>query len=57
MDVSVERDLAETMLDIAQGDQRANVDDATPIRHLDPGRPGHRDVILLTWPACRKSEN
>ena len=31
--------------------------DATPIRHLDPGRPGHLDVILLTWPACRKSEN
>jgi hypothetical protein len=31
--------------------------DATPIRRVDPGRPGHRDVILLTWPACREHEN
>lgn len=31
--------------------------DATAIRRVDPGRAGHRDVILLTWPACREHEN
>jgi hypothetical protein len=29
--------------------------DATPIRRVDPGLAGSRDMILITYPACREA--
>jgi len=30
--------------------------DASPIRRMDDSRPGHRDILIITSPACRESE-
>jgi hypothetical protein len=26
----------------------------TPISKIDPMKPAHRDVVILTWPSCRE---
>jgi len=43
-----------SMGDLLLVDDTAVWHNTTPIARVDPSRPAFRDVVILTWPSCRK---
>jgi hypothetical protein len=43
-----------SMGDLLLVDDTAFWHNTTPIARIDPARPAYRDIVIMTWPSCRR---